>query len=333
VSELRKDPVVDRHVVIVPDRAWRLAEERLAMETPQAGPCPFCPGNEAMTAPELLALRNGFGPNQPGWRVRVVPNRFPALRVEGELRREGVGLFDKMSGLGAHEVIIDSPAHDEELADFDEPSIQDLLYATQERVRDLRRDIRFEHIVPFKNSGLAAGASLVHPHTQLIALPFVPRDIRDEIQGALRYYRFKERCVYCDIIRQEQTALERMVYENADFVAVTPFAPRFPFEVWILPRGHEPRFEDSRSAERGQLANALRTVLRQLRTALGRVAYNLVIHGAPLAGEPYPHYHWHVEILPRLLGVGGFEFGTGCHLNPMPPESAAQHLRDSLLSP
>jgi UDPglucose--hexose-1-phosphate uridylyltransferase len=249
--------------------------------------------------------------------------------VEGGLNREGLGLYDKMNGVGAHEVIVESPAHDRSLADLDEKQVEDVFWAFRDRMVDLRRDTRFRYIMIFKNHGSAAGASLDHPHSQLIALPIVPRNVKDELDGCRQHWGYKERCIYCDIVRQELTSVERVIYENADFVVLAPFAPRSPFETWILPKLHDPHFEDCRKQEYAHLANAVRVTLRKLQVALGDPPYNFILHTAPFIDEPTPYFHWHLEVTPALTKVAGFEWGSGFYINPMPPETAAQYLRDT----
>src|SRR4029077_17609526 len=208
--------------------------------------CPFCPGREAMTPHEVLAYRqDGSAPNAPGWQLRVVPNKFPALQVEGTLDREAEGMFDRMNGIGAHEVIIETPDHDRSLAAMSEPEIERVLWAYRERILDLKQDHRLRYILLFKNHGAAAGATLEHGHSQLIALPIVPDFVREEIEGARRHFHDKERCVFCDIVRQEIAAGRRVVQENADIVALAPYASRVPFEMWLLPRAHASRYEEA----------------------------------------------------------------------------------------
>jgi len=331
VSELRKDPVTGRWVIISTDRRKRPNDFRL--ETVQIAPdpsCPFCEGHETMTPPELLAVRhNGSRPNEPGWNLRVVPNQFPVLRVEGTLDRRGEGIFDKMNGVGAHEVIIESPKHLDMLADMSDVAIEQLLWAARERMLDLRQDRRFRYIIVFKNHGAAAGSSLDHSHSQLIALPIVPDFVREEIDGARRHYQIKERCVFCDIIRQDTTDGRRVIMENADVAALAPYASRFAFETWLLPRRHEAHFENSPRHEYGSLARLLGDLLRRINRALGAPPYNLLIHTAPIVESAADFYHWHVEIIPKLTKVAGFEWATGFYLNPTSPEEAAQVLHDA----
>jgi UDPglucose--hexose-1-phosphate uridylyltransferase len=331
MSELRKDPVTGRWVIISTERRKRPTDFRL--ESVQIAPdstCPFCAGHEQMTPRELLAYgRNGSGPDTAGWTLRVIPNQFPVLRVEGTLDRQGEGLFDKMNGIGAHEVIIESPRHEDTLATLDDDAVERVLWAACERVQDLKRDQRFRYIIIFKNHGAAAGASLDHSHSQLIALPIVPCEVRDEVDGARVHYETKERCVFCDILRQEAADGRRLIAENANMVALAPYAPRFPFETWILPRRHQSLFEDSPRHEYASLARLLGDILRRMNRALRMPPYNLLIHSAPVAERAGEYYHWHVEIMPTLTKVAGFEWATGFYLNPTAPEEAAQVLRDS----
>jgi UDPglucose--hexose-1-phosphate uridylyltransferase len=330
MSELRKDPVTGRWVIISTERRKRPTDFRLeSVEIAPDGSCPFDEGHEEMTPPELLVYgRNGSAPNTPGWSLRVVPNQFPVLRVEGALDRRGEGLFDKMNGIGAHEVIIESPRHEDTLASMDERAVEQVLAAAAARVQDLKRDRRFRYVIIFKNHGAAAGASLEHSHTQLIALPIVPREVRDEVDGSRLHYETKERCVFCDILRQETTDGQRIIAENADFAALAPYAPRFPFETWILPKRHQALFEEAPRQEYASLARLLGDILRRMNKALRMPPYNLLIHTAPVVEPAGEYYHWHVEIIPKLTKVAGFEWATGFYLNPTSPEEAAQVLRD-----
>jgi UDPglucose--hexose-1-phosphate uridylyltransferase len=331
MSELRKDPVTGRWVIISTERRKRPSDFRLDPVHPPPDPaCPFCEGHEHMTPRELLAYRsNGQAPNGPGWDLRVVPNQFPVLRVEGTLDRQGEGLFDKMNGIGAHEVIIETPRHEEMLATMSDAAIEQVLWSFRERVQDLKQDRRFRYIIIFKNHGSGAGASLDHSHSQLIALPIVPREVRDEVDGARQHFMNKERCVFCDIIRQDLGDGRRMIAENADMAALAPYAPRFPFETWILPKRHQSLFEEATRHEYASLARLLGDILRRMNKALVSPPYNLLIHSAPFVETANDFYHWHVEIMPKLTKVAGFEWATGFYLNPTAPEEAAQVLRDA----
>jgi UDPglucose--hexose-1-phosphate uridylyltransferase len=270
---------------------------------------------------------NGSKPNTPGWQLRVISNKYPALKIEGELHREGEGIFDKMSGIGAHEVIIETPDHQRDLVDLPLDGVQKVIWAYRERVVDLRRDSRFKYVMVFKNQGEAAGASLEHAHSQLIATPVVPKRVFEELEGSQRYYDYKERCLFCDIIRQETRWETRVACETDQFVALQPFAARFPFETWILPKRHGNSFADIGDSELQDFARILKTVLAKLREALSDPPYNYSLHTDALHGNGQDFYHWHLEIIPKLTRVAGFEWGTGFYINPVSPEEAAAYLR------
>jgi len=329
MPELRKDPVTGRWVIVSTERRKRPSDfrfERISSIGRQY--CPFCPGHETLTPPEVLAYRqNGSAPNAAGWDLRVVPNKFPALQVEGNLDREGEGMFDRMNGIGAHEVIIETTDHDKTLATMSEGEIERVLWAFRERMCDLRQDRRLRYILIFKNHGAAAGATLEHAHSQLIALPVVPDFVREELDGAKRHFDEKERCVFCDIVHHEVAAGRRVVQENADIVALAPYAPRFPFETWLLPRRHASRYEEAPRHEYESLARLLKSVLMRMNRALESPPYNLVIHSAPFSENAAEFYHWHVELMPKLTKVAGFEWGTGFYINPTTPEEATRVLR------
>jgi UDPglucose--hexose-1-phosphate uridylyltransferase len=331
MPELRKDPITDRWVIISTDRARRPSDfvRETTPSTPSTRFCPFCPGNEGKTPPEVLAYRNGSSPNEHGWSLRVVPSKFPVLGIEGDLDRQGEGLFDKMQGIGAHEVVIETPEHALSLTALSEKSIEQILWAFRDRIHDLKNDRRLRYVLLFKNHGEGAGATLEHTHSQLIALPVVPKRVLEEVEGARHYYDFKERCMFCDLIRQETKSGDRVVLETEHFVVVEPYAARFPFETWILPRHHRSHFEDSDTSHFENLAWTLKSTLRKIEKVLEMPAYNLLIHTAPLQEAANPYFHWHIEIIPKLTRVAGFEWGTGFYINPTPPEESAQFLREA----
>jgi UDPglucose--hexose-1-phosphate uridylyltransferase len=339
MPELRKDPIVNRWVIIASERARRPLDAAQWGPPPDRRPgiCPFCPGQESRTPPEILAYRPHDGPasrrDAPGWSLRVFPNKFPALIVEGDLDRRGEGVYDRMHGVGAHEVIVETPEHGKPFAQLDEAHMASVFHAMRDRMSDLSRDMRFRYVMVFKNHGRAAGATLTHSHSQLIALPIVPKVVVEEMEGAREYHRWKERCVFCDIWRQEVKERERLVYENGEFVVIEPYAPRFPFETWVLPRRHRSTFEDVGREEMLLLANAMRTALRKLDVALDGAPYNFMLHTSPFPERHNPAYHWHIEIMPTLSQVAGFEWGSGFYINPTPPEEAARYLRDVELTP
>ena len=329
MPELRKDPVVGRWVIISTERGQRPSDFRIEPVRAVGSNCVFCPGNEAKTPPEILAIRTpDSAPNGPGWSLRVVPNKFPALRIEGELEPSGEGLYDRMNGVGAHEVVIESPDHRATLATLPADTVADVLLAYRDRVVDLKKDPRFEYILVFKNHGAAAGASLEHPHSQLIATPIIPIMLTEELNGSSQYYRMKERCVWCDILHQERRSQRRMIVEANGFVAFTPFASRFPFETWILPTHHRSAFEETGVEELRGLAEVLGEFLRRMDRVLQHPPFNFMLHSAPLREGPLDHFHWHLEIIPKLTNVAGYEWGSGFFINPVLPEDAAAALRE-----
>jgi len=327
MPELRKDPIIGRWVIIATERAKRPSAYVTSHEKLKAAFCPFCRGQEHHTPPEVLAYRDASTERDtPGWWVRVVPNKFPALQIEGPIRRVGDGMYDRMNGVGAHEVIIETPEHDLSLADHPPRQVQEILWAFRDRVIELRKDQRFRYIMIFKNHGREAGASLDHPHSQIIALPIVPKRVQEEIEGARRYWDYKERCVFCDILHQEEKDQVRIVSENSSFIAVTPFASRFPFETWILPREHGLYFHELQKNQVVDLAEILRGLLSRMKAILSDPPYNFMVHTAPFEHSGIPYYHWHIEVIPKLTSVAGFEWGTGFYINPTPPEDAARYL-------
>ena len=297
---------------------------------------PFIWGHESYTPPEVFALRDGNSlPNQPGWRVRVVPNRFPAFRVEGELEKEAVGFYDRMSGVGAHEVVIETPNPKLPLELQPLPGIVDVLTTYRARMQDLSGDERFRYILVFKNVGALAGASLPHPHSQIIAMPIVPIVVERKLEAARHYFEEKDRSLFEDILHNERALNQRMVYENAGFSVFCPFASRFAFETCIMPRHQSASFMEISDHDIVLLADALKQTLLTYRRGLSTPSYNLVLHTAPLKRPRADFsptldldFRWHIEILPRLTGIAGFEFGTGFHINPTLPEEAAQFLRE-----
>jgi len=332
MPELRRDPITGRWVIISTEREKRPTSFKLTVER-KGGFCPFCEGNEQHTPSEIMAYRsNGSERDTAGWTLRVVPNKYPALHIEGELNREGEGMFDKMNGIGAHEVVVESPDHEMTMAKMEPTHIENVFWAFRDRMLDLKRDKRFRYILIFKNQGEAAGATLDHSHSQIIALPIIPKLASEEITGAKAYFNYKERCVYCDIIAQEKAESTRIVEENPDFIAISPFAARFPFETWILPKQHSAFFENAQKKEYESLSKLLRIVLTKMDRALATPPYNMIIHSSPFYENTQDFYHWHIELMPKLTKVAGFESGTGFYINPTSPEEAAQFLREASLS-
>jgi len=292
------------------------------------GFCPFCEGNEDKTPPEIMALRDpDTQPNTAGWRVRVVPNKFPALKVEGQLGKAGYGIYDMMNGIGAHEVIVETPRHCTSMVEFSDENVTDVLTVYRERLLDLKNDKRLVYGLVFKNVGSIAGASLEHTHSQLIAMPIIPNLVTREMRGAREFFNYRGRCLFCAIIQQELATETRITYYDDMFIAFCPFAARFPFETWILPRQHMSHYELTSDAELKALGGFLKTVLTKLEKALDKPPYNLILHTTPLNSGELEEYHWHIEIIPRVTKLAGFEQGSGFYINPIPPETAAEFMR------
>ncbi len=331
MSELRKDPIIDRWVIISQERGKRPSEFSSLKQEKRSGFCPFCVGNEDVVPPEILAYRQpGSQANDANWRLRVVPNKFPALHIEGDLIRRGDGVYDMMNGIGAHEIVIENPDHQATLATMPIDAVKDVLWAFKDRIHDLAGDKRFRYVMVFKNHGRAAGATLEHSHSQIIALPIVPKRVKEEVDGAKKYYDYKERCAFCDIIQQEINQGVRMVNENHEFVAICPYAPRFPFETWILPKHHSHDYQEISKEMIEGLALILSDTLKRTNRVLDTPPFNFVLHTAPVNHHDVSdHFHWHIEIIPKLTRVAGFEWGTGFYINPTPPEESAKFLRDA----
>jgi UDPglucose--hexose-1-phosphate uridylyltransferase len=329
MAELRRDPIVARWVIVDTDEPFKPEHYQHEQYVPKGGLCPFCYGNEALTPPEIDSVRELHTPaNTPGWQVRVVPNKFPALHIEGELDRKGMGIYDLSNGIGAHEVLIETPYHHKDIPDLLNEEIEKFVMMYCRRMSDLERDQRFKYIMLFRNYGFAAGASLEHPHTQLIALPMVPKNVMEEIKGAASYFEYRERCLFCDMIRQEIQEKERVIIENKYFIVFCPFVSRFPFEIWILPKKHNGRFCQMSQEESVAFAVVLKDTITKIKKVFVNLSYNFIVHSAPINGDSASEsYHWHLEFMPKLTRVAGFEWGTGFYLVPTPPELAASYLK------
>jgi UDPglucose--hexose-1-phosphate uridylyltransferase len=335
MPELRLDRTTMDWVVFAPSRARRPDEfrqaPRPAVEPSDAASCPFCPGNESRTPAEVYAIRDAKGTVPSDWKVRVIPNKFPALRIEESPVRVSDGsLFRRMGGCGAHEVIIESPDHHTTLLEQPVEHVELVLRAFRARYLDLMRDSRFQAIVLFKNQGEKAGTSLTHPHCQLVATPVVPRKLRLTYQVATDYFDAEGTCLYCVLRDEELAARDRMVVENDQFVAFVPYAAQMPFETWILPRAHQASFGRVEVASLRSLADILKKTLRALDCALDPWDYNLVVQSCARGDEDESYFLWHIEIFPRLTTPAGFELGSGMFINPVRPEEAAEFLRASL---
>ena len=331
MSELRKDPITGRWVIVTAGHTRRPSDFTPPPEPPDNPDlCPFCEGRESIAGRELLVARShGTQANGPGWQLRVVANREPMLRVEARVGVPGETVFQAIEGLGAHEVIIETPRHGETLSTMTDDDVWRVLWAWRERIRDLKRDFRFRQFVVLKNHGTLAGARIQHSHSQLIALPVAPPLLEQELQGAARYLEHTGACVFCDIIQYEEEADRRVIAADDRSVALAPYASRAPFETWVLPRQHGAAFEDSADDVLGAVAGRLHDVLQRIDNTLLSPPFYLVLHSAPVGEEGSASFHWHIEVVPRLAPVGGLEWGSGLAVNPVAPEEAADVLRNT----
>jgi UDPglucose--hexose-1-phosphate uridylyltransferase len=333
--EYRRDPVTHHWVIVAPERAARPLALSHAKphdrHDAERDACPFCEGREEDTPGELFALRDaGSAPNGPGWRLRVVPNKFPAVRpLPGVEVADGDGLFESLPGAGEHELLIECARHEANPARLTDAEFRDVLLAYRARLAALSADPRYAYVLVFKNVGAEAGASLAHLHSQIIALPIVPDAVRAELDGARDYYQRTGRCVFCDVLRQEVRLGVRVVAETEHFAAFAPFAGRFAYETWLLPKAHDSRYESLTDAHAEELARLLRHLLARLDAVLEEPAYNYYLHTGPARAGGLSYYHWHLEVVPRTARPAGFEWGSGCFINTVPPERAAAELRDT----
>lgn len=332
MAEFRKDPITGRWVIIAAERAQRPRQLGAANNPAQEEPCPFCAGNEALTPPEVWASRApNSQANHPGWCVRVVPNKYPALESGGPWQGANDNFYQSQPGLGVHEVIVECPDHVTNMAELGDDQVTAILRAYSERLGALSRDSRWRYFIIYKNQGDRAGATFEHLHSQLVALPSVPREALDEIAGAQAHFAASGRCIYCEIVERELVDGQRVIFAHDKFIALCPFAPRFAYETWILPRAHGAAFEECSEQELGECARALRETIQRLNRALDNPPFNYFIHSLPADGSAPDSYHWHLELLPQLSRAAGFELGTGSNINAVTPEAAAKLLRDVVL--
>ncbi|MCP4154742.1 MAG: galactose-1-phosphate uridylyltransferase [bacterium] len=329
MPELRKDILTGAWVVVSPERSDRpqyLQDMGKKLSTEQ---CPFCEGNEAMTPPEVYAQREaGSEVDGPGWTLRVIPNKYPALRSEGELSDNKNDLFHSVNGIGEHEVVIETLSHTKGMDELSLEEVFTIFSVFRRRILDLKKDGRIKFIQVFKNHGRKAGATIPHPHSQIVAMPVVPARVEGKLKTAETYYHEKKRCVFCDIIREERENRHRVLVENDGFVVFSPFAARLPFEMVIYPKKHAAFFEENNDSDLELLVSVFRETIGRMNRALGKPAYNLVLHTAPvhLKESEREYFHWHLEIVPVISGTGGFELGTHTYINPTSPEEAIKLL-------
>lgn len=342
MNELRRDPVSGRWSIIIQDpiqtekllvdlRSRERGKERYVQD------CPFCEGNEAQTPPEIYAVRSGGEPNAPGWLVRVVPDKFPVLRVEGHLNNRAHGMYDLLDGIGAHEIVVETPHHNVWVTELDPQQLGHIFRTFQHRIRDLKNDRRFRYILVYKSHGEAIGPASGHSYSYVIATPVTPPRVKQELMNCAQHFQMKERCLICDIIHQEESEGSRVVDRSDHFLAFLPFASGSPLETWIVPRSHETFFESNQHSD--ELAEIFQRVLRAICEALSHPNYVMLIHSGPNTsfGQRRGYwrtlaqdYHWHMEIVPMVRGFTSFELVSGMRVNFLPPERGAALLREKI---
>jgi len=327
MSELRFNQISQEWVIIATDRAKRPqdfikpAEERIVL--PQYKPdCPFCPGNEAKTPRESFRLGD-----EKAWRVRVAANKFPALSPQEKQKRSLDGMFWSLSGYGVHEVIIEHPKHNMLIPLMSVNEVRDIIQTYKDRSQAIQQVPGIESIVIFKNHGAKAGTSLEHPHSQIIATPIIPPQLRKRITQAMQYFDQTGKCVFCQTLAEELRAGSRIVFESEHFVSFSPYAALSPFHLWIFPRRHDASFAGIAENEAGDLAGNLKDTLSRLYYGLDNPDLNVTIHSTPIHENSPDYFHWYISIIPRISNVAGFELGSGMFINTALPEQSAEFLR------
>jgi len=331
MSEIRQDVTTNEWVIIATERAKRPHDFSKPAKPlpPEFDPkCPFCPGNESQTPPEVLGYRSGGTANSSNWWIRVIPNKFSALQPVGEPKREVEGLFRKMDGAGRHEVLIETPKHNLYFPYFTDKQAEEVVIALRERYLALRNEPHIQVVIIFKNHGEHAGTSLIHPHWQIVATPIVPQSLRRRMAVATRYYDDTGGCICCDLIQEELKVGKRVIEDGEDFVVIHPFASRSPFETWILPKKHSACVGHIEIEKAKELGKVLKRNLAKLFKLLGNPDYNIVIYTAPIRDEDEEYFHWYLRIVPRLTMMAGFEIGSGIFINTALPEETASAIRE-----
>ncbi len=327
MSEFRQNPITKQWVLIAPSRAKRPEDYRTSSVMTGQGEhddsCVFCPGNESKN-PEILRV-----PEKGDWQIRIIPNKFHALEKTTIYRNKD--FYVSRSGNGVHEVIINRK-HNEPVALQSIATVEMTLRTFADRIRFLHDDPTLSYVQIFHNHGRDAGASIIHPHHQLLATPIIPPHIHSEILGCHHYYQVNKSCIYCDIIQEEIAMGDRLVYESEHFVVLSAYASRSPFETWILPKKHSGRFEDISMEEIKHLSFVLKVTVGQLYTKLNDPPLNFYFHSMPFVREKHTmmeenSFHWHLTIFPRITIWAGFEYGTGIPVNPIPPEVSTEFLK------
>jgi UDPglucose--hexose-1-phosphate uridylyltransferase len=338
MHELRKDILLGRWVAVLSEsRAPSEYTFTPASKHEESQRCLLCPDRERETPAEITSIRiSGTFPDTPGWWVRALPSFKPLFQIEGDLGRRGVGIYDKMNSIGANEILVECPDHTLRPEDIGPEQMKRVITLYRDRIADLEKDSRIRYVLIYKNSGKAAGEVFSHPVSYLMATPVIPKTVKDELDNAKQYFAYKERCIFCDIVREELRVGERIILESRSFVAFCPYAAQFPFESWIIPKRHSCSFQEISPDEIDDMALILTNTLKKLRRVFNEPPFNYFIHTAPNMVPRRNHwhtlgedYHWHLEIIPRIIRTSGFEWGSGFYILPTSPENAAKYLREA----
>ncbi len=329
MSELRLNLVTGDWVIIATDRAQRpndfLADAPARDIPAHDSDCPFCTGNESKTPEEIARV-----PEDGAWQLRVVPNRFPALSAKVQPIRNNNGRLHQIGGFGSHEVIIESPAHNHTLTDIDHAQMLQLLELYRTRFLQLYATPGIEHVIIFKNYGEAAGTSLMHPHSQIIATPIVPIQMRERMHEYMRYFDHTGECLMCNTLADELSDGRRIIIESEHFVSFIPYAALSPLHLWLFPRRHEDSFGKVSDEELADLAEHLQKLLTLLKLAVGDPSFNYTIRSDSMQSNHRRCSHWYLSIVPRVTQAAGFEMGSGMYINHTIPEESAAFLQTFL---
>jgi UDPglucose--hexose-1-phosphate uridylyltransferase len=330
MSEIRLDPTTEEWVIFARIRADRPTDLVRARSKPKlpvfSASCPFCPGNESMTPPEITSYKN---PRTGSWQIRVIENKFPVLAPGGSATRTTADdMFTGMDGLGVHEVVVETPEHNRHIVQQDDNSLTEILRTYLVRYNTMKKLPFVKLIIIYKNYGIMAGTTLEHSHSQLLATPVISRQLRMQSEVAARYYDDKGRCLYCDIVERELEAGKRIIMETDSYVVFHPFASHSPFETWIVPKNACASFGNLPESELPELAKVLRLNLLKLYKGLNNPDFNYVINSAPVDDEDKDYFRWHIRIIPRLTEMTGFEIGTGINMNTLLPEDTTAFIRE-----
>jgi UDPglucose--hexose-1-phosphate uridylyltransferase len=332
MHELRKDILLGRWVAVLSESKAPSDYTLPSHSNEEENNCVLCPGRENEAPPEISSIRT---PASPSWWVRSLPSFNPLFQIEGDLGRRGVGIYDRMSNIGANEILIESPTHNTRPEDMGPEQMLRVITLYRDRIADLQKDSRLRYIFIYKDSGKDSGAIFSHPASFLMATPVIPKTVKDELDSAKQYFAYKERCIFCDIIREELKVGERIILETKYFVAFCPYAAQFPFESWIIPKRHCCAFHEITNDEVVDMGLILMSVLKKLRKVFNEPPFNYFIHTAPNMVPRGNHwhtlgedFHWHLEIIPRMLRTSGFEWGSGFYILSTSPENAAKYLRE-----